>query len=38
MWVPDGTLTSRWAPGSYTVVSALDVEETTARTRWATRY
>lgn len=26
MWVEDGTLTSRWAPGSYTVVSALDVE------------
>ncbi|WP_329319219.1 MULTISPECIES: S8 family serine peptidase [unclassified Streptomyces] len=26
MWVPDGTLTSRWAPGSYTVVSTLDVE------------
>ncbi|MFJ9346420.1 S8 family serine peptidase [Streptomyces sp. NPDC101237] len=25
MWVPDGTLTSRWAPGSYTVVSTLDV-------------
>ncbi|MEU8948401.1 S8 family serine peptidase [Streptomyces sp. NPDC048489] len=26
MWAPDGTLTSRWAPGSYTVVSTLDVE------------
>ncbi|KAB2971050.1 S8 family serine peptidase [Streptomyces sp. SS1-1] len=26
MWVPDGKLTSRWAPGSYTVVSTLDVE------------
>ncbi|WP_225627430.1 S8 family serine peptidase [Streptomyces werraensis] len=26
MWVQDGTLTSRWAPGSYTVVSALEVE------------
>ncbi|KUJ38605.1 hypothetical protein ADL25_23615 [Streptomyces sp. NRRL F-5122] len=26
MWVPDGTLTSRWAPGSYTIVSTLDVE------------
>ncbi|MDX2643245.1 S8 family serine peptidase [Streptomyces sp. PA03-1a] len=26
MWVPDGRLTSRWAPGSYTVVSTLDVE------------
>ncbi|MET8291435.1 S8 family serine peptidase [Streptomyces sp. NPDC005132] len=26
MWVPDGTLTSRWAPGSYTVVSTLDVK------------
>ena len=26
MWVPDGTLTSRWAPGSYTVVSLADVE------------
>ncbi|WP_238697042.1 S8 family serine peptidase [Streptomyces sp. E5N298] len=26
MWVPNGTLTSRWAPGSYTVVSTLDVE------------
>ncbi|MDX3077654.1 S8 family serine peptidase [Streptomyces sp. MI02-7b] len=26
LWVPDGTLTSRWAPGSYTVVSTLDVE------------
>ncbi|MFE0359089.1 S8 family serine peptidase [Streptomyces nigra] len=26
MWVQDGTLTSRWAPGSYTVVSTLDVE------------
>ncbi|WP_309500547.1 S8 family serine peptidase [Streptomyces shenzhenensis] len=25
MWVPNGTLTSRWAPGSYTVVSTLDV-------------
>ncbi|MFG2358670.1 S8 family serine peptidase [Streptomyces sp. NPDC048521] len=26
MWVPDGTLTSRLAPGSYTIVSTLDVE------------
>ncbi|SNS37176.1 PA domain-containing protein [Streptosporangium subroseum] len=26
MWVPNGTLTSRWAPGSYTVVSLADVE------------
>ncbi|MFJ4985338.1 S8 family serine peptidase [Streptomyces sp. NPDC088732] len=26
MWAPDGTLSSRWAPGSYTVVSTLDVE------------
>ncbi|SNT44994.1 S8 family serine peptidase [Actinacidiphila glaucinigra] len=26
MWAPDGKLTSRWAPGSYTVVSTLDVE------------
>ncbi|MGW0692986.1 S8 family serine peptidase [Streptomyces sp. NPDC002738] len=26
MWAPGGTLTSRWAPGSYTVVSTLDVE------------
>ncbi|MFI6757528.1 S8 family serine peptidase [Micromonospora sp. NPDC050417] len=26
MWVPDGTLTSRWAPGSYTVHSLADVE------------
>lgn len=26
MWAPDGTLTSRWAPGSYTIVSTLDVE------------
>jgi subtilisin family serine protease len=26
MWVRNGTLTSRWAPGSYTVVSVLDVE------------
>ncbi|MGW4483402.1 S8 family serine peptidase [Amycolatopsis sp. NPDC004368] len=25
MWVPDGTLTSRWAPGSYTIVSTMDV-------------
>ncbi|MEV4602255.1 S8 family serine peptidase [Amycolatopsis sp. NPDC049253] len=25
MWVPDGTLTSRWAPGSYTIVSAMEV-------------
>ncbi|MEU4091693.1 S8 family serine peptidase [Streptomyces sp. NPDC026673] len=25
MWVPDGKLTSRWAPGSYTVVSTADV-------------
>ncbi|MFJ8158026.1 S8 family serine peptidase [Streptomyces sp. NPDC094468] len=25
MWAPNGTLTSRWAPGSYTVVSTLDV-------------
>ncbi|MFG2304503.1 S8 family serine peptidase [Actinacidiphila glaucinigra] len=26
MWVPDGELTSRWAPGSYTLVSTMDVE------------
>ncbi|MFE5110584.1 S8 family serine peptidase [Streptomyces sp. NPDC056663] len=26
MWVQDGTLTSRWAPGSYTIVSMMDVE------------
>ncbi|MFH9090057.1 S8 family serine peptidase [Streptomyces sp. NPDC017673] len=26
MWVPDGTLTTRLAPGSYTIVSTLDVE------------
>ncbi|MFD8077276.1 S8 family serine peptidase [Streptomyces sp. NPDC059718] len=26
MWAPDGKLTSRWAPGSYSVVSTLDVE------------
>ncbi|MEV4120866.1 S8 family serine peptidase [Micromonospora sp. NPDC049645] len=26
MWVPDGKLTSRLAPGSYTVVTAADVE------------
>ncbi|MET8138765.1 S8 family serine peptidase [Sphaerisporangium sp. NPDC005288] len=26
MWVPDGTLTSRWAPGSYTVLAIPDVE------------
>ncbi|WLS47806.1 S8 family serine peptidase [Micromonospora profundi] len=26
MWVRDGTLTSRWTPGSYTVVAAADVE------------
>ncbi len=26
MWAPDGKLTSRWAPGSYTVVSTMDVE------------
>ncbi|MFI5998728.1 S8 family serine peptidase [Streptomyces sp. NPDC051362] len=26
MWVPNGTLTSRWAPGSYTVVTTADVE------------
>ncbi|MEU5905869.1 S8 family serine peptidase [Micromonospora sp. NPDC047467] len=26
MWVRDGSLTSRWAPGSYTVVTAADVE------------
>ncbi|WP_326570188.1 S8 family serine peptidase [Actinacidiphila glaucinigra] len=26
MWAPDGKLTSRWAPGTYTVVSTLDVE------------
>ncbi|WP_234018600.1 MULTISPECIES: S8 family serine peptidase [unclassified Streptomyces] len=26
MWAPDGRLTTRWAPGSYTVVSTLDVE------------
>ncbi|MFF0400117.1 S8 family serine peptidase [Streptomyces sp. NPDC005248] len=25
-WVQDGKLTSRWAPGSYTAVSAVDVE------------
>ncbi|MER6443340.1 S8 family serine peptidase [Streptomyces sp. NPDC001185] len=25
MWVQDGTLTSRWAPGSYTLVSTMDV-------------
>ncbi|MGV9703213.1 S8 family serine peptidase [Streptomyces sp. NPDC003483] len=25
MWAPNGTLTSRWAPGSYTIVSTLDV-------------
>ncbi|MET7694666.1 S8 family serine peptidase [Streptomyces sp. NPDC005483] len=25
MWVPDGTLTTRLAPGSYTIVSTLDV-------------
>lgn len=25
LWVPDGKLTSRWAPGSYTIVSTLDV-------------
>lgn len=24
-WVPDGTLTSRWAPGSYTAVATVDV-------------
>ncbi|MCF3961142.1 S8 family serine peptidase [Streptomyces fuscigenes] len=26
MWVPDGTLTSAWAPGSYTVVAEADVQ------------
>ncbi|MET8528219.1 S8 family serine peptidase [Micromonospora sp. NPDC005172] len=26
MWVPDGQLTSRWTPGSYTVVGAVDVK------------
>ncbi|KUN18845.1 hypothetical protein AQJ23_39570 [Streptomyces antibioticus] len=26
MWVPDGKLTARLAPGSYTIVSTLDVE------------
>ncbi|MGC4809829.1 PA domain-containing protein [Micromonospora sp. DT228] len=26
LWVPDGKLTSRWAPGSYTVVTAADVQ------------
>ncbi|MDX3236958.1 S8 family serine peptidase [Streptomyces sp. ME03-5709C] len=26
LWVPDGKLTSRWAPGTYTVVSTADVE------------
>jgi subtilisin family serine protease len=26
LWVPDGKLTSRWAPGSYTVVATLDVQ------------
>ena len=26
MWVRDGTLTSRWTPGSYAVVAAADVE------------
>ncbi|WP_431949811.1 S8 family serine peptidase [Actinacidiphila sp. bgisy167] len=26
MYVPDGQLTSRWAPGSYTLVSTMDVE------------
>ncbi|MEU8083568.1 S8 family serine peptidase [Micromonospora sp. NPDC049101] len=26
VWVPDGKLTSRWAPGSYTVVAAADVQ------------
>lgn len=26
MWVRDGTLTSRWAPGTYTVVGGVDVE------------
>jgi hypothetical protein len=26
MWVPDGTLTSAWTPGSYTVVSETDVQ------------
>lgn len=25
-WVQDGTLTSRWAPGSYTAVSTVDVQ------------
>ncbi|KOV67092.1 hypothetical protein ADL00_16680 [Streptomyces sp. AS58] len=25
LWIPDGKLTSRWAPGSYTLVSLLDV-------------
>ncbi|MDX3073983.1 S8 family serine peptidase [Streptomyces sp. MI02-7b] len=26
VWVPDGRLTSRWVPGSYTLVSMMDVE------------
>ncbi|MGY5031255.1 S8 family serine peptidase [Streptomyces sp. 900116325] len=26
LWAPDGKITSRWAPGSYTVVSTMDVE------------
>ncbi|WP_199180020.1 S8 family serine peptidase [Verrucosispora sp. ts21] len=26
MWVPDGKLTSRWAPGSYTVLAQVEVE------------
>lgn len=26
LWLPDGKLTSRWAPGSYTVVATLDVQ------------
>ncbi|MFI5709206.1 S8 family serine peptidase [Kribbella sp. NPDC051620] len=26
VWVPDGKLTSRWAPGTYTLVSTLDME------------
>ncbi|WP_405590508.1 S8 family serine peptidase [Streptomyces sp. NBC_01190] len=26
MWVQDGTLTSRWAPGTYTVVSEADIQ------------
>jgi len=33
LWVPDGKLTSRWAPGSYTIVSTLTSPAGTARTR-----